>query len=96
MERSNIQTLRQAIESFLKETPLRRKLLERRLIESWGEIMGKPVARATNKLYIRDGILYVHLNSSVLRNELFMLRDEIITKLNQQAGEDVIKDIAFK
>jgi len=96
MERSNIQTLRQAIEKFLKETPLQRKFQERRLVESWEENMGKSVARGTSKLYIRDSILYVHLNSSVLRNELFMLKDEIISKLNEQAGEVLIKDIAFK
>ena len=96
MERSNIQTLRQVIEKFLRETPLQGKLNERRLIESWEEIMGKPVARVTNKMYIRDRILYVHLNSSVMRNELYMLKDEILEKLNQKAGEDVIKDIVFK
>ena len=96
MERSNIQTLRQAIEKFLKETPLQRKLQERRLVESWEETMGKSVARGTSRLYIRDAVLHVHLNSSVLRNELFMLKDEIISKLNEQAGEVVIKDIAFK
>jgi len=96
MERSNIQTLKQIIEKFLKETPLQSKLNERRLIESWDETMGKSVARGTGKLYIRDRILYVHLNSSVLRNELYMLKDEILEKLNEQAGENVIKDIVFK
>jgi predicted nucleic acid-binding Zn ribbon protein len=96
VERSNIQTLRQAIEKFLKETPLQRKLNERRLIEGWNQVMGTPVARATEKLYIRDRILHVRLNSSVLRNELFMLKGEIVNKLNQHAGEEVITDIDFK
>ena len=88
--------MRQAIEKFLKDTPLQRKLNERRLIEGWDQVMGSPVARATEKLYIRDRILYVHLSSSVLRNELFMLRSEIVNKLNSHAGEEVITDVAFK
>ena len=96
MERSNIQTLRQVLERFLKETPLHSKLQERRIIEGWDEVMGRSVSRATDKLYIRNRVLYVHLSSSVLRNELFMLRDDILKKLNRLAGEEVIKDISFK
>ena len=95
MERSRIQTLKEVIESYLKETPLHRKLQERRLVEGWYEIMGKSVARATSKIYIRSGILYIRLNSSVLRNELFMMKNDIISRLNENAGEQIISDIVF-
>jgi predicted nucleic acid-binding Zn ribbon protein len=96
MERSNIQSLRQVIDKFLKETPLHKKLLERRIIEGWDEVMGKAVAQATGKRYINDGTLYIHLSSSVLRNELFMMKDSILAKLNRYAGEEVIRDVVFK
>jgi predicted nucleic acid-binding Zn ribbon protein len=95
MERSRIQTLKEIIESYLKETPLHRKLQERRLVEGWYEIMGKSVARATSKVYIRNDVLYVRLNSSVLRNELFMMKNDIISRLNERTGEPVISDIVF-
>jgi hypothetical protein len=38
----------------------------------------------------------VHLNSSVVRNELLMLRQELMEKLNQKAGTEVIRDIVLK
>jgi predicted nucleic acid-binding Zn ribbon protein len=95
MERSRTQSLREVIEAFLKETQLHRKLQERRLVESWYELMGKPVARITSRVYIRKEVLYVQLNSSVLRNELFMMKNDIICRLNDHIGEQVIKDIVF-
>lgn len=95
MERSKVQTLREVIERYLKETPLHRKLQERRLIEGWYEILGKPVAKATAKVYIRKDILYVQLTSSVMRNELFMMKEDIICKLNEQVGEQIITGIVF-
>jgi hypothetical protein len=46
--------------------------------------------------YIKEMILYVHLNSSVVRNELLMLRETLREKLNQKAGSEVIKDIVLR
>jgi hypothetical protein len=40
--------------------------------------------------------LFVHLSSSVVRNELFMLQDEIIRKLNDAAGEELVTGIVFR
>ena len=50
------------------------KLNETAVINSWEEIVGKAISSRTSKIYINDHILYVHLNSSVVRNELLMLR----------------------
>jgi len=95
MERSSVQTIREVIERYLRETPLHRKLQERHLIEGWHEILGKPVARATTGIYIRKDILYVRLTSSVMRNELFMMKDDIIRRLNERVGEQIITGIVF-
>jgi hypothetical protein len=40
--------------------------------------------------------LYVHLNSSVARNELLMLKEALKEKLNERAGKEVIKDIVLR
>lgn len=96
MERSNTRSIRQVIDDFLRGTPLHRRMTERRLVEDWEEVMGKSVSKATSKLYIRDGVLTVHLNSSVLRSELFMLSDDIRKKLNERAGEQVVREIVLK
>jgi predicted nucleic acid-binding Zn ribbon protein len=72
------------------------KLSEVGVINSWEEIVGKAISLRTSKIYIKDHILYVHLNSSVVRNELLMLRQVLKDKLNEKAGSEVVKDIVLR
>jgi predicted nucleic acid-binding Zn ribbon protein len=72
------------------------KLSEIAVINSWEEIVGKAISSRTTKIFIKDHILYVHLNSSVVRNELLMLREALREKLNKNAGSEVIIDIVLR
>ncbi|MDR2887550.1 MAG: DUF721 domain-containing protein [Bacteroidales bacterium] len=96
MRRSKTITIAEAIGDFVKETGLDGKLAETSLINSWEEITGRAISSRTSKIYIKDRVLYVHLNSSVARNELHMLRDSLRGRLNEKAGREVIKDIVFR
>ena len=96
MRRSKTISLAEAIKDYVKEMNMEGKLNEIGLINSWEEIVGKAISSRTSKIYIRDHVLYINLNSSVVRNELLMLRQELIEKLNQKAGTEVIRDIVLK
>lgn len=96
MERNKTQSIAEAIRAYLKESRLEKPLKERQLVQSWETLLGKSVARATGKIYLADGKLYVYLNSSVVKNELFMLQDEIIRKLNEAAGEKLVREIVLR
>ncbi len=96
MRRSKTISLAEAIQDYIREMKLDKGLDEIGLITSWEEIVGKAIAVRTKKLYIRDAILYVHLNSSVVRNELLMLRQALMEKLNKKAGKEIIKDIILR
>lgn len=96
MRRSKTISLAEAMKDYIREMNLEGKLNEVHLINSWEEIVGKVIASRTTKIYIRDQVLHVHLNSSVVRNELLMLRESLRKKLNEAAGSEVIKDIVLK
>jgi hypothetical protein len=96
MRRSKTITIAEAIKDYTKEMNLDGKLNEAGVINSWEEIVGKAISSRTSRMYIKDHVLHVHLNSSVVRNELVMLRQAIIEKLNGKAGSEVIKDIVFR
>jgi predicted nucleic acid-binding Zn ribbon protein len=96
MERSKTQSIAEAIRAYLKESKLEKPLKERQLVSSWESLLGRSVARATSKIYLKDGKLFVHLSSSVVKNELYMLQDEIIRKLNEAAGEQLVTSIVFR
>jgi predicted nucleic acid-binding Zn ribbon protein len=96
MRRSKTISLAEALTDYLKEMNLERGLTEVRLINSWEEIVGKAIAMRTKRIYIRDQVLFIHLDSSVVRNELLMLRESLREKLNEKAGSQIIKEIVLK
>jgi predicted nucleic acid-binding Zn ribbon protein len=96
MKRKEFQSLGSAIREYLKEEKIDGKLAEIEAVNSWESIIGKQIARATTSIYIKDGILYVHLKSSIVRNELLMMRNDIIQAINQHIGSRVVKSIVLK
>src|ERR1035437_5780186 len=96
MRRSKTISLAEALDDYIKEMNLGGKLSEVAVINSWEEIVGKAISSRTTKIFIRDHVLFVHLSSSVVRNELLMLREHLREKLNRKAGSEVIKDIVLR
>lgn len=96
MRRSKTISLAEAVKDYIKEMNLDGKLSEVAVINSWEAIVGKAISSRTSKIYIKDHILYVSLNSSVVRNELLMLRETLREKLNEKAGSEVIKEIVLR
>jgi predicted nucleic acid-binding Zn ribbon protein len=96
MRRSRTISLAEALKDYIREMNLEGKLLEVNLISSWEETVGKAISSRTTRIYIKDKILFVYLNSSVVRNELLMLREALRQKMNEKAGSEVIKDIVLK
>ncbi|MBI4945448.1 MAG: DUF721 domain-containing protein [Bacteroidetes bacterium] len=94
--KSNEQSLKDAIGSFLKTSRLSGKLANQKIIDGWEKIMGKMIAKHTKQISIYDKKLYLHLDSAPLKQELFYSREKIIQMLNEEAGEEVIKEIVFR
>lgn len=95
MRRTNDKPIKEAIEQMLKVYKLKRRFDETGLIAAWPKMMGKAVASRTTQLYIRDRRLYIKLDSSVLKNELVMIRSQILDKMNEKAGSGVLDEIIF-
>ncbi len=95
MGRNNDKPLKEAIEQMLKVYKLKRRFDETSLIAAWPELMGKAVANRTSQLYIRERKLFIRVESSVLKNELVMIRSEILKKMNERAGSQVLDELVF-
>lgn len=96
MRRSNTQSISELLKDFVKESDFGRKLKEVDIVQSWENLLGKTIARYTRNIYILNGILYVEVSSPVVKNELFMMREEICRKINEKEGETIISKIIFK
>ena len=96
MRRSNTQKLADIINDSFKDFNIGRKLKEVELINCWERVVGKTVARYTENIYIKNKKLMVFVNSSVVKNELLMIRDPLINRLNKEVGEEVISEIVIR
>ncbi len=96
MRKKNSQKIGDVIQEYLKALKIDDKLKEVQLIKSWDDIVGKTIARSTNNIYIKNRKLFVNLNSSIIRNELFMLREGLLKALNDKVGEKIIDEIILK
>ncbi|MDR1330890.1 MAG: DUF721 domain-containing protein [Tannerella sp.] len=97
MKRSNVKHISELLQGFYDENPeLRQKLMEARVLRAWGEVLGPATVRATRNLYVKNGVLYASVNSSVLRNELWLNRERLKKILNEYAGMDVVRDVIIR
>ena len=97
MKRTKTLHISSLLHDFYQENPqLWQKILEIRIRRGWGEILGHTIMQSTQNLHIKNHVLYVFLNSSVLRNELLLNRKRLLQKLNEFAGADVIREIVIR
>ena len=95
IKRNNDKTLKEAIEQMLDVYRLRKKFDETALIAAWPELMGNAIASRTTQIYIADRKLFIRIESSVIKNELIMMKRQILEKMNDRAGKEVITSIVI-
>ena len=64
--------------------------------EVWEQIMGKTVARYTDKIKIHGQTLYIDTAIAPLRQELLYQKETIVRRVNEALGEVVIKEVVIK
>jgi predicted nucleic acid-binding Zn ribbon protein len=96
MKKTNTEPVGGVILQYLREYGLETPLNEYRLIQAWEKVVGPAVSRYTKDLRIYNQVLFVTVTSAALRNELLMRRTELVSRLNTEAGAQVITQIVLK
>lgn len=95
MRRKNTEKISDILSQVLKQNNLDERLYETKVVNSWPVVLGENIMKYTTNIYFHNKKLYVQLSSSVLRQELFLTREEIKNSLNKHVGIDVVKEIVF-
>jgi predicted nucleic acid-binding Zn ribbon protein len=66
------------------------------LSASWAEAIGEKNVKHAKPVDVKDGILIVHVDSSVWIHKLSMDKQDIIMKMKNRVGEGIVKDIKFR
>lgn len=96
MKRGGVKSISELVKATCREEGLETPLNEFRLIKAWSQVLGEAVNHYTGEMYIKNQTLYVHLTSSVLRQELMMNKKSLVRRLNDHVKAQVITDIIFK
>lgn len=92
---SSTTSVKDAIEAMLDSYRLRGKFDQARLINSWETLMGKPIAKRTEKLFVKDRILFVKLNSAPLRQELTIAKPKVLEIIHRVVDKGLVEDVKF-
>lgn len=96
MKRKNAQPIGEVLEEFFSQPYIAARLAESRIPEAWREVVGTRGAAATTDLVLENRVLYAHISSSILRNELFYRRDAIAAEINRVLGVKLVNVLIVK
>ena len=93
MFRREVKSVADVLQQLLREEGLETPLQQKRLIDSWETVTGRIVARYTTEKFIQNQTLYVKIVNPALRQDLAMMRQQLVKRLNELVGSFIISDI---
>ena len=89
-------SLQDAVQQFLKTSRLKNGIQAAKIEDVWEQIMGKTIAKYTEKIQIINSTLFITTSVAPLKQELIYQKVQIIERVNEIMGEKVIKDVVVR
>ena len=89
-------SLQDAMKQFLKNSKFKTYIQAIQIEEVWEQMMGKTVAKYTDKIQIIGTTLFITTTVAPLKNELLYQKDIILKRVNEALGETTIKEVVIK
>lgn len=84
------------LNALIDRMGLRRRLNEARIVEAWAAMAGPQINGVTERAYVKNNTLYVKITSAAWRHELHLRRQAWRDRLNEQLGDDLVREIVFR
>jgi predicted nucleic acid-binding Zn ribbon protein len=92
---SNSKHVGDAIRQLLKTYHLDSKFDAAAVVASWERLFGKPVARHTRRIFLKNKVLFVELDSPGMKNDLSLHKKQMLQAIHQEFGADSVAEIVF-
>jgi hypothetical protein len=89
-------SLQDAIQQFLNQSRIKGNIQALQIEEIWEKIMGKTIARYTDKIQLFNDKLVVTTQVAPLKQELLYQKEKIIQRVNEALGQKVIKEVIIQ
>lgn len=85
-----------ALKQFLQRSRLKGNIQALQITDIWEQLMGKTIARYTDKIEIVNHTLFIATTVAPLRNELFFQKEKIMQRVNEALGERMITEVVIR
>lgn len=82
-----------AIQQFLNQSRIKGDIQAMQIEEAWEKIMGKTIAKYTDKLQIFGEKLVITTHVAPLKHELVYQKEKIIQRVNEAFGKKLITEV---
>ncbi|MBP5682418.1 MAG: DUF721 domain-containing protein [Bacteroidales bacterium] len=96
MQRKEPESIGDVLRQLLVANGGYKRIKEIRLTQEWDKIVGPMIARNTEEINLKDGILSVKFRSAIVRNEISMRRSSLQKLLNDTMHEQIVKEIVVR
>lgn len=86
-------SIQEAMRQFLEGSRIKGGIQALQIGDVWEQIMGKTIARYTDKLQIIGDKLIITTHVAPLKNELKFQREKIKQRVNEALGKAVINEV---
>lgn len=85
-----------AIQQFLDQSRIKGSVQALQIEDAWEQIMGKTIARYTDKLQIIGDKLIITTSVAPLKHELIYQKEKIVQRVNEALGQKVVKEVIIQ
>lgn len=96
MKKKNDLSLQEAMQDMIQKYRLEPQLNETRVKMLWEKLMGKTISTYTSNIRLRKNTLYLTILSAPLKHELSFAKEKIKSLLNDEIGEEVVKEVVIR
>ncbi|MGK7395864.1 MAG: DUF721 domain-containing protein [Candidatus Cyclobacteriaceae bacterium M3_2C_046] len=91
--KSDTSPLSDVIKDLLNAYKIDKKFNQVHIINSWEKVMGKTIAKRTTKIFFKDRVMFLELNSAPLKQELSLKKSKLIKLLQDEFGQELVEDV---
>lgn len=88
-------SLGDALQQFLDKSRIKGSIQALQIEEVWEQLMGKTIAKYTEKIQIHGHTLYITTTMAPLKQELQYQKENILLRVNEALGKKTISEVVI-
>tara|TARA_B100000575_G_scaffold4979_1_gene3698 strand:- start:251 stop:526 length:276 start_codon:yes stop_codon:yes gene_type:complete len=88
-----MEQLKKVLKKTIENSGFKNAILQENAVSIWPDIVGKNISKISKATSVDKGVLFIKVESSTWRQELYLQKNEIINRINKKIGSKIIKEI---